>query len=155
MFAKNEKNPNATTSVPEPTPPEPKAPPSKISDMPSVISADLEVLGDLKSAGDIQVEGRVKGDIRSRSVSVMKGAVIEGSLYADTVNSSGVVNGEVEAPQVSVVFLWLVSFQQHDHSFNVAFRPCPQRFVHVGVVGGPYDRSILDRGRAPFRVERG
>ncbi len=102
MFAKNEKNPNATTSVPEPTPPEPKAPPSKISDMPSVISADLEVLGDLKSAGDIQVEGRVKGDIRSRSVSVMKGAVIEGSLYADTVNISGVVNGQVEAPQVSV-----------------------------------------------------
>ncbi len=102
MFAKNEKNPNATSNAPVPTPPEPKAPPSKISDMPSVISADREVLCDLKSAGDIQVEGRVKGDIRSRSVSVMKGAVIEGSLYADTVNISGVVNGQVEAPQVSV-----------------------------------------------------
>ena len=102
MFSKNEKAPPPKTAAPEPAKPEPNTPAKKVSDMPSVISPDLEVLGDLKSAGDIQVEGRVKGDIRSRSVSVMNGAVIEGSLYADSVNISGTVNGQVEAPQVSI-----------------------------------------------------
>lgn len=102
MFAKNEKPSDVKPSATDPAPPLPKAPPSKVSDMPSVISADLEVFGDLKSVGDIQVDGKVKGDIRSRSVTVTNGATIEGSIYAESVIISGKVNGQVEAPKVSM-----------------------------------------------------
>ena len=35
---------------------------------PSIISADLKVVGNLESAGDLQIDGRIEGDIKSRSV---------------------------------------------------------------------------------------
>jgi len=77
-------------------------PPAKPSQVPSIISADLEVLGDLKSAGDVQIDGRVKGDIRSHSATISKGARIEGSIYAQSVTISGFVKGQVEAPNVEI-----------------------------------------------------
>ena len=71
-------------------------------DKPSVISSDLEVEGDLKSAGDVQIDGKVKGDIKSRSVTVSNGAHIEGSIFAQSVVISGTIVGQVESPKVSV-----------------------------------------------------
>lgn len=96
MFAKNEK-PSEAGATPQAQPA-----PSKSSDKPSVISSDLEVEGDLKSAGDVQIDGRVKGDIKSRSVTVSDGAHIEGSIFAQSVIISGSIVGQVEAPKVSV-----------------------------------------------------
>ncbi len=72
------------------------------SGAPSVINADLRVIGDLESAGDIQVDGVVEGDIRSRTVTVSPGANIKGSIQADTINISGTVNGQVEAPTINI-----------------------------------------------------
>ena len=72
------------------------------SGTPSVINADLRVIGDLESAGDIQVDGVVEGDIRSRTVTVSPGANIKGSIQADTINISGTVNGQVEAPTINI-----------------------------------------------------
>lgn len=72
------------------------------SGKPSVINADLRVIGDLESAGDIQVDGVVEGDIRSRTVTVSPGANIKGSIQADTINISGTVNGQVEAPTINI-----------------------------------------------------
>ncbi len=75
---------------------------SRSSGTPSVINADLRVIGDLESAGDIQVDGVVEGDIRSRTVTVSPGANIKGSIQADTINISGTVNGQVEAPTINI-----------------------------------------------------
>lgn len=69
---------------------------------PSVISPDLRVVGDLHSEGDIQVKGRVEGDVKSRSVTVGEGAHVEGSIVADTVHISGSIKGQVQAPSVTV-----------------------------------------------------
>lgn len=96
MFAKNEK-PSESTAAQQPKPAA-----SRTSDKPSVISSDLEVEGDLKSAGDVQIDGRIKGDIKSRSVTISDGAHIEGSIFAQSVVISGTIVGQVEAPKVSV-----------------------------------------------------
>ena len=69
---------------------------------PSVISADLKVVGDLHCAGDIQIKGTVEGDIKSRSVTVGEGAHVQGSIYGDSVHVSGSVKGYIEAPTVTV-----------------------------------------------------
>ncbi len=68
--------------------------------MPSIISADLAITGDLVCAGDIQVDGTVTGDIRSRSVVIGEGAVVTGNLRAETVRICGRLVGEVTAAQV-------------------------------------------------------
>ncbi len=75
---------------------------SRGSGEPSVISADLKVVGDLHCAGDIQIKGTVEGDVKSRSVTVGEGAHVQGSIYGDSVHVSGSVKGYIEAPAVTV-----------------------------------------------------
>ena len=41
---------------------------------PSIISADLKITGNLASAGDLQIDGTVEGDITSRQVTIGQGA---------------------------------------------------------------------------------
>ena len=70
--------------------------------MPSIISSDLKVIGNLESAGDIQVDGTVEGNINSRTVTISEGAHIEGSIFADTAHLSGSIKGQVKAPTVNI-----------------------------------------------------
>lgn len=70
---------------------------------PSIISKDLEIIGNLKSSGNIQIDGRIKGEIRSNSVSVSPTAHVEGSILAQSVQVGGLVKGRVEAPNVSIL----------------------------------------------------
>ncbi len=69
---------------------------------PSVISADLKIVGDLHCAGDVQIKGTVEGDIRSRTVTVGEGAQVTGAIYGQAVHVSGSVSGQIEAPTVTV-----------------------------------------------------
>ena len=75
---------------------------SRGSGMPSIISADLRVVGDLHCAGDIQIEGTVEGDIKSQTVTVGEGAQVSGSIYGQTVRVSGNVKGQIEAKSVTL-----------------------------------------------------
>jgi cytoskeletal protein CcmA (bactofilin family) len=69
---------------------------------PSVISADLKIVGDLHCAGDVQIKGTVEGDIRSRTVTIGEGAQVNGAVYGQAVHVSGTVKGQIEAPTVTV-----------------------------------------------------
>jgi cytoskeletal protein CcmA (bactofilin family) len=69
----------------------------------SLIASDLEVIGDLKSKGEIQIEGKVKGEVRSTSATVSPGAEIDGSIVADAVEVAGQVKGRIEARQVRIL----------------------------------------------------
>lgn len=57
----------------------------------------MSVKGDLFSEGDIQLDGLVNGDVRSKHVTVGKLAVINGSIIGDNLRVSGTVNGEITA----------------------------------------------------------
>ena len=76
--------------------------PKRPSTEPSIISADLRVVGDLHCSGDLQVKGNVEGDIKSRSVTIGEGAQVKGSVMAETVHISGTIKGQIEAPAVTV-----------------------------------------------------
>ncbi len=68
----------------------------------SVISADLKVVGNLQSAGDLRVDGTVEGDINSGSLTVGESARITGSLSAESVRICGVLSGQVKAKSVMI-----------------------------------------------------
>ena len=99
MFTQSSKSadtqPKTTTEPTKPTPTRP-------SGEPSIISADLRVVGDLHCSGELQVKGNVEGDIRSRSVTIGEGAHVQGSVMADQVHVAGSIQGQVEAPAVTV-----------------------------------------------------
>ena len=72
-------DPAARAPVPEfkPSAPKPKPPAS-------VLSSDLHIVGNLKTSGDIQIEGTVEGDIRAHLLTVGEGATVKGEVVAST-----------------------------------------------------------------------
>ncbi|MFQ6017624.1 MAG: polymer-forming cytoskeletal protein [Kiloniellaceae bacterium] len=72
------------------------------SGVPSIISPDLKIVGDLESSGDIQVDGRIEGDITSRTLTIGEGAMVHGALVAENVRIYGTVTGEVKATSVTL-----------------------------------------------------
>ena len=69
---------------------------------PSIISADLKIVGDLSSAVDIQIDGSVEGDSKSRSVTIGEAALVTGSISGDTVRVCGSVNGQIKGQTVTL-----------------------------------------------------
>ncbi len=70
------------------------------SSAPSIISADLVVNGTLNSTGDIQIDGRVEGDVHSTGLVIGDKAFIQGEVFADDVTIRGRIQGSVRARKV-------------------------------------------------------
>ncbi|MCR9115185.1 MAG: polymer-forming cytoskeletal protein [Rhodobacteraceae bacterium] len=66
----------------------------------SILSSDLHVTGNLKTTGDIQVEGTVEGDIRAHLLTIGEGATIKGEVIADDVVINGRIVGRVRGLKV-------------------------------------------------------
>jgi len=66
----------------------------------SILSADLHIKGNLKTTGDIQIEGQVDGDIRAHLLTVGEGATVRGELVADDVVINGRIVGRVRGLKV-------------------------------------------------------
>ena len=92
MFSKSKK---ASGSVVKEQPAPKSAPPS-------IISADLKIVGDLSSDGEVQIDGTVDGDIRTKSLLVGETANIKGEIVADSVFIHGSVSGQIRAKDVTL-----------------------------------------------------
>ena len=72
------------------------------SAVPSLISADLKVVGNLESDGDLQIDGQVNGDTTALDVPVGEGATVSGSITADTLRISGAIDGTISGTSVTI-----------------------------------------------------
>lgn len=70
------------------------------SSIPSIISADLRITGDLVCSGDVQIDGWIEGNVQSRHIVVGEGATVQGRLQAEEVRIAGLLNGDVLADLV-------------------------------------------------------
>jgi cytoskeletal protein CcmA (bactofilin family) len=70
------------------------------SGVPSIISADLTIEGNLISHGDLQIDGTVHGDIRSRTLTLGEHAQVQGGVQAETARICGEITGEINAKTV-------------------------------------------------------
>ncbi|MBC6443153.1 MAG: polymer-forming cytoskeletal protein [Rhodobacteraceae bacterium] len=91
--------PDGNARAPATTSPMPAAVP-KAKPPASTLSSDLVVTGNLETTGDIQVEGKIKGDIRAHLLNVGEGATIEGEIVADDVVVNGRIIGRVRGLKV-------------------------------------------------------
>ena len=92
MFSKSSKNSGSNV----------ESRPVVKSTPPSIISADLRIVGDLSSDGEIQVDGAIDGDIRTRSLLVGETAHIKGEIVAESVHVHGTVNGQIKSKAVNL-----------------------------------------------------
>ncbi|MCC5962317.1 MAG: polymer-forming cytoskeletal protein [Rhodobacteraceae bacterium] len=66
----------------------------------SVLAADLTVTGNLKTTGDVVIEGNIDGDIRAHLLTVGETATIRGEVVADDIVINGRVIGRVRGLKV-------------------------------------------------------
>lgn len=76
----------------------PSAPKPKAS--PSTLSNDLTITGNVKTTGDVNIEGNIEGDIRAHMLTVGETAVVKGEIVADDIVVNGRVIGRVRGLKV-------------------------------------------------------
>ncbi len=69
---------------------------------PSIIASDVTITGDLITEGDIQMDGTVVGDVKSRTLTIGEQAQVEGSIAAKDLRVFGAIVGQVEAESVAL-----------------------------------------------------
>jgi cytoskeletal protein CcmA (bactofilin family) len=113
MFSKSKINepgagmaekPTVPEAAPKPTPTAPagefKAPPPKAKPPASILSSDLHISGNVKTTGDIQVEGTIEGDIRAHLLTIGESATVKGEVVGDDVVINGRIVGRVRGLKV-------------------------------------------------------
>ncbi len=94
MYSKARKtNEDTTTEKQQPTRIRPVS-------MPSIVSAGLQVNGNMVSDGDIQIEGTIEGDVKSRTLIIGAEGLVKGAIVADEVTINGMVEGKIKAKSV-------------------------------------------------------
>lgn len=92
--------------------PTPVAQPQQSASMPSqvptgkglsTLSADLTFEGNVSGAGDLQVDGTVKGDLRVGRLIVGETGAVEGNVSADYVEVRGRIVGGVNGKQIKLL----------------------------------------------------
>jgi len=66
----------------------------------SVIGADLTIMGNLVSRGEVQIEGEIQGDIHGTNVVIGEKAKITGAIIAEEVVVRGHVMGSIRGKRV-------------------------------------------------------
>src|SRR6185437_14849631 len=107
MFSsKKEETPMATITPTSPAPVSSAAVPPKkpgvSNGAPSIISSDLTVTGTLSSAGDMQIDGNIDGDVRCANLVVGESATVKGEIVAEEVVVRGRVEGSIRARKVQL-----------------------------------------------------
>lgn len=68
----------------------------------SILSNDLTVKGSIVSEGEVQLDGKVEGDVRASSLTIGEEATVDGEVISENVVIRGKVKGSVRARQVQM-----------------------------------------------------
>jgi len=74
----------------------------KATGVPSIISADVVMQGNISSAGEIQFDGTLEGDLKASSLIIGDKAIIKGEVICETVTVRGRVEGGIRAKSVAL-----------------------------------------------------
>ena len=66
------------------------------------LSSDFKLNGNIKSQGDIEIDGQIKGKVVGNSVSVLAAGSVDGSISGTSISVDGKANGVISASEVAV-----------------------------------------------------
>lgn len=81
----------------------PKRPQQRqVASVPSILGRDILIKGDIKSEGDIQIDGRHEGNIEAATLTIGEQGAINGAVKAKAVYIRGKVTGKISANLVEL-----------------------------------------------------
>lgn len=69
---------------------------------PSILSADMQITGDIVSDGEVQIDGILSGDVKCAKLTVGESGRISGAVLADECLVHGEIVGEIKADSVTL-----------------------------------------------------
>ena len=70
---------------------------------PSIVAADLHIVGNVTTDGELHIDGRIDGDVEGRSVTVGETGYVDGHIETEDIAILGLVRGSVRARKVHLV----------------------------------------------------
>lgn len=86
----------------EPAPAKQRTSALRASGVPTIISADMAIRGNVNSGGEVQLDGTLDGDIKAAMLIVGEKASVKGEIICETVTVRGRVEGGIRAKQVAL-----------------------------------------------------
>jgi cytoskeletal protein CcmA (bactofilin family) len=68
----------------------------------SVIGSDILITGNIEASADLQIDGRVVGDVRCATLILGEESSVKGSIYAERVRVSGSVEGAIQTGDLAI-----------------------------------------------------
>lgn len=93
MFHRTSSNPPA---------PKQEAASSAKKTQPTVVASDVNFLGNIVSEGILDIDGKIEGNVRCKTLTIRKSGNVRGDVFADTVQVFGSVHGMIEAREVTL-----------------------------------------------------
>lgn len=69
---------------------------------PSILGRDIAITGDIKTDGDVQIDGRLDGNIHAGNVTIGEQGAVNGKIIAKHLHIRGKVSGKVDANVVEL-----------------------------------------------------
>ena len=63
----------------------------------SIIAAEVEITGTVKSAGSVKIDGKLDGELHCSDAIIGKSATIKGNLSVNSVSIEGTIQGNIAA----------------------------------------------------------
>jgi len=81
------------------------------------LSSDFKLNGNIKSQGDIEIDGQIKGKVVGNSVSVLASGSVDGSITGTSVSVDGKANGVISASDLSRCKFWYGDGRRYIRNF--------------------------------------
>ena len=70
--------------------------------VPSIISQGTHIVGDISTDGEVQIDGKVEGNVRCRSLIIADTGEVSGKVTCESVTIHGTITGTVHGKSVSL-----------------------------------------------------
>jgi len=101
MFSKSN-SPTSPTTTPETSKKATPSRPMAKAQAPSILSQDLVITGEVNTDGDVQIEGRLDGNIKATTITIGEQGAVNGTIKAGLVRVRGKVTGKINATTVEL-----------------------------------------------------
>ena len=71
--------------------------------IPSIISEGSDFKGNIKSSGEIQIDGLLNGDVKAKQIVIGINGKVRGNIIANFLRICGKIEGEIRAEKMEVV----------------------------------------------------
>lgn len=75
---------------------------NRLSAVPSLLSQDLVITGDIKTDGEVQIDGRLDGNLTASKITIGEHGVVNGKIVGTSILVRGKVTGKIDASTIEL-----------------------------------------------------